>query len=81
MSTKFAPAGRAGTDELERQRGFFQENDVLDMFLGKIPAVFIIINKHRQIVYMNKGALEFSGLEERKKMVAGRRKRARSAAP
>jgi signal transduction histidine kinase len=64
MSTKFAPAGRAGTDELERQRGFFQENDVLDMFLGKIPAVFIIINKHRQIVYMNKGALEFSGLED-----------------
>jgi signal transduction histidine kinase len=63
MGTKFAPAGRASTDELEHQKGFFQENDVLDMFLGKIPAVFIIINKHRQIVYMNKGALEFSGLE------------------
>jgi signal transduction histidine kinase len=63
MNTKFAPAGRANTTELEQQRALFQENDVLDKFLGKIPAVFIIINRHRQIIYMNKGALDFSGLE------------------
>jgi len=63
MRTKFAPAGRAISSELERQRAFFQENGLLDVIFDKIPAIFIILNKHRQIVYMNKGALDFSGLE------------------
>ncbi|MEX2680701.1 MAG: sensor histidine kinase [Candidatus Sigynarchaeota archaeon] len=62
MKTKFAPAGRASVDDLERQKNIFQENPVLDTFLGKVPSIFIILNKHRQIVYMNKGALDFSGL-------------------
>ncbi len=62
MTTKFAPASRAGTAELERQKAVFQENGMLDAFLGKIPVIFLILNKHRQIVYINKGALDFSGL-------------------
>ncbi|MBN2151235.1 MAG: HAMP domain-containing histidine kinase [Candidatus Lokiarchaeota archaeon] len=64
MSTKYAPAGRAAQTEIDRQRSYFTENETVEVLLGKIPAVFLILNNHRQIVYMNKGALEFSGLEE-----------------
>ncbi len=64
LSTKYAPAERATSEELERQSSLFQISDIMVELLGKIPAVFIVINKYRQIVYMNKGALEFTGLED-----------------
>ena len=62
--TKFAPAGRASQEEIERQATIFQQNEVLGNFLDKVPAIFLIINKQRQIVYMNKGAIEFTGLQD-----------------
>ncbi len=72
MITKFAPAGRAGATEFERQKAIFEENGVLDTFLGKIPSVFLILNKHRQIVYINQGAIEFSGLGSVSKAIGKR---------
>jgi len=62
--TKYAPAERATREGLERQSALFQRSDIMAELLGKIPAVFIVVNKYRQIVYMNKGALEFTGLED-----------------
>ena len=64
LKTKFAPAERASREELERQIAFFRDNKTLNEFLNKIPAVFLIVNKYRQIVYMNKGSLEFAGLDD-----------------
>ena len=63
-STKYAPAERATREGLERQSSLFQKSDIMGKLLGKIPAVFLVVNKYRQIVYMNKGALEFTGLED-----------------
>lgn len=63
MSTKFAPPERASISEVQRQMKIFRENDMLEKFLGKIPAIFIIVNNYRQVVYMNKGALEFTRLD------------------
>ena len=63
-TTKFAPAERAPDEIIIKQSKYFQSNEILNNFLSKIPAVFIIVNKQRQIVYMNEGALEFTGLEE-----------------
>jgi len=62
--TMYAPPERATREEIERQISHFQKIDLMTEILGKIPAVLIIINKYRQIVYMNSGALEFSGLED-----------------
>ncbi|MHA1146689.1 MAG: ATP-binding protein [Promethearchaeota archaeon] len=62
--TKFAPAERLPEEKLKRQMELFRKNITLDEFLSKIPAVFIIVNNYRQIVYMNQGALEFTGLED-----------------
>jgi len=63
-STKYAPAERATREELEHQISHFQKSDIMTELLGKIPTIFIIINKYRQIVYMNPGALEFTGLDD-----------------
>lgn len=62
LKTKFAPAERANRDELEKQIAIFRDNAILNEFLNKVPSVFLIVNKYRQIVYMNNGALEFTGL-------------------
>lgn len=64
LNTKYAPAERATKEELEHQINLFKDNKVLNEYLSKIPMVFLIINKYRQIVYLNKIALEFSGLNE-----------------
>jgi len=37
---------------------------MVDLLLNRIPAIFIIVNAQRQIVYMNKGALAFSRLSD-----------------
>jgi nitrogen fixation/metabolism regulation signal transduction histidine kinase len=37
---------------------------MLTGFLTKIPAIFLVINQDRQIVYINNGALEFTGLKD-----------------
>jgi len=63
MKTKFASPEREQPEELNRQIELFNNNDVLNKFLSRVPAVFLILNKHRQVVYMNDGALEFTGLE------------------
>ena len=64
LITKYAPAERATREELERQFSHFQNIDTVTELLGKIPVVFIVVNIHRQIVYLNEGALEFTGLED-----------------
>jgi signal transduction histidine kinase len=64
MKTKFAPPERASNEEITQQARYFENNDTLNQFLSRIPAIFIILNKYRQVVYMNEGALEFSGLDD-----------------
>ena len=64
LGTKYASAECATREELERQSSLFQKSDIMSELLGKIPTVFIVINKYRQIVYMNNGALEFMNLAD-----------------
>ena len=64
LSTKFAPAERASENEIKSQVKIFKNDEILNKFLSKIPAVFMIVNIYRQILYMNRGALEFSGMED-----------------
>ncbi|MFX0102412.1 MAG: sensor histidine kinase [Candidatus Hodarchaeota archaeon] len=63
LPTKFAPAERASKEEIKRQAEIFEENNVLNEFLEKIPVVFVILNKFRQIVFLSKGAKDFAGVD------------------
>ena len=64
LPTKFAVAERLINDKVIKQIEIFKNNDVLNKFLSKIPAIFLVVNKYRQIVYMNNGALEFTGMDD-----------------
>ena len=63
-STKYAPSKRSSPQVIKKQKELFENNQILDGFLTKIPAIFLVINEDRQIVYINNGALEFTGLKE-----------------
>ncbi|MFX1275354.1 MAG: sensor histidine kinase [Promethearchaeota archaeon] len=63
-STKYAPAERESKENIQKKFKKFKNNEILNKILTKIPAIFLILNKYRQVVYMNEGALEFTGLED-----------------
>ena len=62
--TKYAPAQRAPMEVVEKQVELFENDEILIKFLKRIPAVFVVLNEYRQVVYMNDGALEFTGLDD-----------------
>ena len=64
LHTKFAPAERLSESEIKPQIELFNNEEILNNFLSKIPAVFLIVNECRQIVYLNEGAIQFTGLQE-----------------
>ncbi len=54
---------RVNEEELSRQVSSFANNTLLNEILDKVQAINVIINESRQVVYMNRGAIQFSGLE------------------
>ena len=72
IPTKFAPAERAPKETLEQQVMMFRIDNILDQYLGKLPIVSLIVNKYRQVVYMNRGALDFLGIETVKSVLVQR---------
>ena len=63
ITTKFASSEREDPDVINQQIELFKNNEVLGLFLSRVPAVFMVLNKYRQVVYMNEGALQFTGLD------------------
>ncbi len=63
LPTKYAPAERQSDDEIKRQIKIFEKDKLLSMILPTMPSIFVIVNNLRQVVYMNKIALKFAGLE------------------
>lgn len=72
MNTRFAPAERLEGSELQKELDSFKNNEVLNQFLKKLPSVFMILNKYRQVVYINEGALEYIGHPELKHILGKR---------
>ena len=64
LPTKFALAERLSAEEIRKQSRSVQKIDVLSQFIEKIPFIFLVLNQYRQIVYLNKAALDFSGLRD-----------------
>jgi len=64
QKTKFAPATRVSDIEIKRQIKLLINMPTLNILLSKIPSIFLILNKQRQIIYMNQGALNSSGLQD-----------------
>ena len=64
LPTEFAPAERLKGEEIQKQVQLFNKYETLTKVLNEIPAVLIIVNQYRQILYLNQGAISFTGLED-----------------
>ncbi len=58
----YIQAKRVNQDRLSRQVSSFANNTVLNEVLDKVQSINVVINESRQVVYMNRGAIQFSGL-------------------
>jgi signal transduction histidine kinase len=57
-ATYFAPAGRAGADEVDRVASRVRAEPLLTQALDCIPLMVLILNSHRQVIAANRSALE-----------------------
>ncbi|EPR40775.1 putative PAS/PAC sensor protein [Desulfovibrio sp. X2] len=60
MKTFFAPPERLGQKELKRQYEAFREYHCTDM-VNSLPALVLVLNENRQIVFANRSLLELTG--------------------
>lgn len=72
MFTQFAPPERDSTEELIRQNSYFKGHFLMDEIMHHIPDMILILNKKRQIVYINRTAMEVSGLTDSKQAMGMR---------
>ena len=62
-ATEFAPAERASHDEVQRQHEKLAALPFIVGFLDAAPAMTVILNEHRQIVFANRAFADFLGVE------------------
>mgnify|MGYP001814384649 CR=1 FL=1 len=64
MESEFAPAERAPVEEVRRQHALLSSLPFVREFLDSIPNMAIVLNKERQIVFVNRAFHEFVGVED-----------------
>ena len=64
ITTKFAPAERAGDEEVLRQCRHVADLPLLCRFLDAVPDILMALNGERQIVYANRSLLDFLGVQD-----------------
>jgi PAS domain-containing protein len=64
IEMNYIQAKRVSQDRLSRQVSSFANNSVLNEVLDKVQSINVVINESRQVVYMNRGAIQFSGLDD-----------------
>lgn len=62
--TEFASPERSSNEEIVKQSEFFKGHFFMDELMHHIPDMVMILNKNRQIVYINKSTLEATGVKD-----------------
>ena len=68
LSTHYAPAERASSEEIQKQSLFFSEPHNLEAFSDSLPNIFLALNKQRQIVFSNQALLDLVGRKDPKEV-------------
>ncbi|MCE5283228.1 MAG: HAMP domain-containing histidine kinase, partial [Deltaproteobacteria bacterium] len=64
MKTYYAPAERAGKDELTPEIVSVSEHPVINTLLGVVSGLLAVLNEHRQILALNESLLAMIGVEK-----------------
>jgi len=68
LSTQYAPAERASSEEIQKQALFFSEPHNLEAFSDSLPNIFLALNKQRQIVFSNHALPNLIGKKDPKEV-------------
>jgi len=60
IPTQFAPAERLSSEETQTQSAFFSNLPYLRDLADALPTVFVVLNKHRQIVFANQALADLA---------------------
>ncbi len=60
--TRFARAERSSPADLRRQINYFSEENITRRLLDAVPSILLILNQHRQVVYLNRALLDLFGV-------------------
>jgi len=61
IPTQYAPAERASLEEIQEQSFFFSKPHYLNEYSDALPNIFLVLNSHRQIVFLNQALLDLVG--------------------
>lgn len=64
VATQFAPAERADQARVLEISRFFNSGSPISTLLNLVPEVILIVNRQRQVVFANRAALQFAGVDE-----------------
>ena len=64
VATQFAPAERADQARVLEISHHFNSGSPVGTLLNLVPEVILILNRQRQVVFANRSALEFAGVDE-----------------
>jgi PAS domain-containing protein len=59
----FLPAERASKKEIQHQVTRFKDDPSIGQLFNAVPDLILLLNKHRQIVFVNKSFLNFFGIK------------------
>jgi len=68
LSTRYAPAERASSEEIQEQTIFFSEPHNLEAFSDSLPNIFLALNIQRQIVFSNQALPDLIGRKDPKEV-------------
>ncbi|HWR16337.1 MAG TPA: ATP-binding protein [Terriglobales bacterium] len=64
VGTQFAPAERAGHEQIVKESHYFNSGSPISTLLNLVPDVILILNKQRQVVFANRAAIEFAAVDD-----------------
>lgn len=64
FATQFAPAERIDQARVLEISHYFNSGSPIGTLLNLVPEVILILNRQRQVVFANRAALEFAGVDE-----------------
>jgi len=72
VATQFAPAERVDQARVLEISHYFNSGSPVGTLLNLVPEVILILNRQRQVVFANRAALEFAGVEEMEEVLGMR---------
>lgn len=72
LPTAFAPAERAGADELRADIAAFADSSLLRTMLDAVPGPYVVLNHSRQMVFANRSLLAMTGASTQEEVIGKR---------